>query len=258
MNAAVIAGTGSGMGLSVEVAVGGVTGITVGPEAQIQVTSPGPDSLNASVLAVNETVTMLGSVGAQNGVDNAIVGSAFSDVTGVGTTGNSSGSSTVHQLGITLVPGVALTPDFLSLSSTAISSTTSSTGQFGALSSTGSVVLTDLVIVVDGVTLALASNPPPNTIVDLAASGITDTDILANLTIILNEQVATGDGLESTGLTTNALRISLGAIDLGLPGGNVVSEIIAGQSSSSMSAVPEPSVFALLAFFPGMMLLRRR
>lgn len=258
-SAAVTAGTGGGLGLSVDVSVGGIVGLGVGPLSEVDVISPTPDSLSTSVVSVNQSALVLGGVTAQNGVDAAIVASASSDVTGLSNTGTATGSATTNNLGITLIPGVTLVPDLLTLSSTTIGSTTTSSGSHGSLSSSGTVNLEGLAIEVDGISLNLDSSPSPNTIVDLLASGVTDPGILANLTIILNEQIPTGDGVGATGMTTNALRISLGALDIGLPGGVLESEIIVGQSSSSLTAtIPEPSLLGLMSALPVLFMFRRR
>ncbi len=255
--AAVTAGTASGLGLNVDVSALALVTLGVGPLAQVAVTSPAPDNQSAGVLSVSETV-LLGSVVANNGVDNAIVGSALSDVTGVGISGLSEGSATTNNLGITVIPEVLfLTPAFLTLTSTTIGSTSTSSGQFGALGSVGTTVLENLSISVGGIVIAIAANPAPNTTLDLAASGVTDAGILANLSIILNEQILTGDGSTSTGITTNALRISIGALNFGGVSG-LNGDIIVGQSTSTLTAIPEPTVPMALLLAPVALLFRRR
>ena len=57
-------------------------------------------------------------------------------------------------------------------------------------------------------------HPPPNTSIDLSALGI------AGVTLVLNEQTRTGDGVHSLTLTTNGILLGLNVA--GLVTGDVV------------------------------------
>lgn len=253
--AAVLTGTASGTGLEVDVVALGLLGLQVGPAATAQVSSPTADSQSGSVLSVNESV-LLASVAAENGAVNALNASASSDVTGLANTGLSTGSSSVNNLAVTVVPEVLfVTPSLLSITSSTIGSTSTSSGEYGALVSTGTSVLEGLAISVAGISVTIPLNPEPNTVLVLAGLGI-DSGIVAGLSIILNEQTVTGNGIGGTQITTNALHITLDALQLGLVSG-VDGDIIVGSSSSSLTAIPEPSVFALVGA-ASLALVRRR
>ena len=253
--AAVLAGTASGTAIDVDINALGLASLGVGPLATAQVSAPAPDSQSGGVLSVNESV-VLGSVVAQNGGDNALTASASSNVTGLATTGVSTGSSAVNNLAITVVPAVVpITPSLLMISSDTISSTSSSSGEFGSLTSTGATVLENLAIEVTGISVTIPVNPAPNTELVLAGLGI-DAGIVAGLSIILNEQIVTGDGSGTTAITTNALRVELDALSLGLVSG-VDGDIVIGSSTSSLTAVPEPAVPAFFGL-ASLLLTRRR
>ncbi|HWF07970.1 MAG TPA: DUF11 domain-containing protein [Bryobacteraceae bacterium] len=104
------------------------------------------------------------------------------------------------------------------LTADVIQSSASAGGNCGALTSTGSTVLANAKL--NGVTLTASA--APNTVL-LDAGGIR---------IVLNEQIAAGNGTTDTSLTVNAIHISLtnAPIGLGLLGG----DIIIAQSKASM------------------------
>jgi hypothetical protein len=87
------------------------------------------------------------------------------------------------------------------------------------------VVLDDLQIKILGITVPdLPSNPPPNTSIDLAALGIADASL------VLNEQTASGDGTTSGGLATNALHLSLDAV-----GGLISADVVIAHGDSLLA-----------------------
>ncbi len=256
LHGAVILGTASGTDLQVAVSALSLVTLAVGPLAHAQISSSAPGSQVDGVLSVNE-LKIIGGVSAENGTNNALVASAFSNVTGIATTGLTIGAATTHNLGITLIPGILFTPDFLNITSTTIGSTSTSSGQYSALTSVGTSVLEGLMISVSGVNITIPLNPAPNTLLVLAGLGL-DSNIVANLSIMLNEQLPTGNGTDLSGITTNALHISIKALNLSLVTG-LNGDIVVGKSSSSLAAIPEPSALVMVAGgVAGCMISRRR
>ena len=256
LHGAVIFGTASGTDLEIAVSALSLVTLAVGPLAQAQISSSTPGSQVDGVISVND-LKVIGGVSAQNGTNNALVTSASSNVTGVATTGLTTGAATTHNLGITLIPGILFTPDFLNITSTTIGSTSISSGQYSALNSVGTSVLEGLVISISGVNITIPVNPAPNTLLVLAGLGI-DPNIVANLSIMLNEQLPTGNGIGTSGISTNALHISINALNLGLISG-LNGDIVVGKSTSSLTAIPEPSALAMVvSAIAGCMIVRRR
>jgi hypothetical protein len=207
------AGTAVGKRLSVSSTIGRSASLDLGPDG----------AGNVNVHSAN-LLRYVPFVNLENGIDSAILSSAESNLTGLGVRGRSVTDAPTNIFGIVLVPGVLVTPDFLKLSS----------GQFGALSSKKSAIFAELGIADIGVNQTLDSNSAPNPVVDLVASGITDSDILANL--------------------TNAQINSPGALDSGLPNDLVESQFNVSQSSSSSSTVFDLIFLATIVLFPAIIL----
>jgi hypothetical protein len=246
----VTAGASSGVGINVEVSAVGLATLDVGPLGTSSGTAPAPYSTSNSVVSVNTSV-VLGSVAATDDGDGAINSSASSNVDGLGGARTASGSSTVNGLTIVLVDGVLPADDLLNITATTLGSTSTSTGDFGALGSLGTSVIQDLNITVGGqaIYVNVDSSPAPNTTL-VNAGGI------IGLTIVLNEQIAGGNGTSSTSLTTNALHVYLSGVNFGGVTG-IAGDIVIGNSFSQLAAIPEPSV-AALAGLVGLVTLRRR
>lgn len=73
-----------------------------------------------------------------------------------------------------------------------------------------------------GIQVPIPLNPPPNTGVDLSQLGI------VGATLLLNEQVIEGDGIQSRKKTTNGLRLTLNII------GTITGEVIIAHSSAGI------------------------
>ncbi|WFB37122.1 hypothetical protein P3T73_05040 [Kiritimatiellota bacterium B12222] len=242
LHADVISGSSSGTGLDIDVTAAGLLTVDIGPFAQSSGSAPSAYDLDNEFLGVDVDVGILVVEVAHVGADT-INTTASSTVDGSTGSKNAIGSSTVSGVDVTLIPAVDQIfplPDFndlLSITATTIGSTSTSSGDYGSLGSVGTSVLENLDIKVDGVSLVLDADPEPNTSVIVDAGGI------AGLDIYLNEQIAIGDGITSSGIRTNALRIELDAITFGLVSA-LDSNIIIGQSES-LIVVPELSTLGL-------------
>lgn len=144
-----------------------------------------------------------------------------------------------------------------------ITSTAQVTGDFGTLTPSGTTTI-DLGsgnLKIGGVDLTAlvfaTTTPAPNTtfVIDDSVLGGTGA-FTGSLTIVLNEQIVTGDGISTSGITVNAIDITFNAF--GSTAANGITnngQIIFSQSQATQSAapgsggaqpVPEPSSLAML------------
>ncbi|MGI8923679.1 MAG: choice-of-anchor P family protein [Fimbriimonadales bacterium] len=152
----------------------------------------------------------------------------------------------VNDLSLELVPGTG-SPDLLNLTADQVVSNSIVSGDFGSLVGVGDTVLTNTVLTILGVDVAITSNPAPNTVV-FNNLGITVT---------LNEQFVSGDGISSRGQATNAIHIGL--VDVIGGGGLVNGDIIISHSAANLRAVvPEPSSMVAAVVGLGWLAVRRR
>ena len=248
--AVVTLGTSSGMGIDIGISALSVADFDVGPLGTSSGSAPAPYSTGNSVATVNASA-VLGNVAATDDGDGAINTSVSSNVNGTGGSRTATGSSTINGLTINLVEGV-VTDDLLNITSTTLGSTSASTGDIGALGSLGTSVFQDLNITVGGtaVYVDLDVSPAPNTIL-VNAGGV------VGLTIVLNEQFATGDGINATGMTTNALHVYLNGVNFNGVSA-ITGDIVVGQSTSTLQAVPEPATATMGLLLGALALGRRR
>ncbi|MFC7337457.1 hypothetical protein ACFQY0_09745 [Haloferula chungangensis] len=239
-SAVVVSGTSSAVGIDVGITAAPIVEPGVGASLEITApdptttpnsgTAPDPYNVTKNIVALNVS-SALGSVAATSGSTHF-----HSDVDGASGNRVAVGTSSIAAVGVALLsaPGV---PDLLSLSAETIASTSTSSGDYNSLSSTGTTNLVNLMILIEGLEISLDSNPAPNTTV---YAGTTTTGIFG-LSVILNEQITVGDGSGSTGITTNAIHIILDSVTYGGVSG-ISGDIIIGQSSSLLLAeVPEIS-----------------
>lgn len=247
--AVVISGASSAYGEFVSLTTTPVIGVsatlTSGPLPQVSGTAPAPYNLSSSLLSV--TVGQLLSAGlldvAASSNVNGGLGSRFA-----------SGSASVASVTLDLLSA------FGGISAQAIQSGATVNGDFGALSSSGTTTLVGLSV--QGVA-AVNLSPAPNTVL-LDALG---------LKVTLNEQIVTGDGTSTAGLTVNAIHVEFTDFaTLGLGGdlSIVNGDIILSHSMASLTAqangpgpgpqpVPEPASLALLGLgLASLGLVRRR
>jgi uncharacterized repeat protein (TIGR01451 family) len=206
---AATSGSSSAFGESVVLKILPILGspvqITSGPLASVSGEAPPSYSSTNQVASVNVLLGLLLSGGLRTGLLKVDASSNLPN------SNSASADATVNNTQATLGALVGLTADV-------IQSSASASGNCGTLTSTGSTVLANAKL--NGVTVSASA--APNTVL-LNAGGIR---------IVLNEQIAAGNGTTDTSLTVNAIHISLtnAPIGLGLLGG----DIIIAQSKASM------------------------
>jgi hypothetical protein len=153
--------------------------------------------------------------------------------------------SLVDDLDIVVVPGT-IGPDLLSVTADTIGSDSIVSGDHGAMTPLGAMILENLSISVQGNSLNIPLAPAPNTVL-FNALGIR---------IVLNEQ-ASSSNMGSASQVTNAIHIELQ--DILTVGGLVSGDIIVAHSDAQMaSVVPEPATFVALGAGLGLLTLLRR
>ena len=175
---------------------------------------------------------------------NVISSQAYSNTPGnVSATGTTQITNAESKLYTTLfgIPTLSL-----GITADAIGSTTTVGANSGGLFATGNATFTNLALsgsLFDALNLNanLLFNPGPNTVV-LALSGLT------GISLILNEQIMTGNGTDTLGMTTNAVHLSFK--DYLFEGKLLNGDVILGQSKALISgyspAVPEPGTWAMM------------
>jgi uncharacterized repeat protein (TIGR01451 family) len=166
----------------------------------------------ASVTSANVSTGLTGSI-LNTGV---VTVHAAANAAGTG----ASADATVNGLNLDVVGLLQV----LSLDSTLVQSTADVSGDCGAFTPTGTTTLANAVANVLGIgSLSITANPLPNTV-------LLDSQLLG-IKIVLNEQIVTGDGVNTRGLTVNAIHIYL--VDVDVAGIGIVSgDIIIAQSKA--------------------------
>lgn len=245
-NAAVNLGTGSAHGLSVDASVNiigtGLLTLEVGPVAAISQSSSSPFDNDNEVLFVDAGTPLLGSVGT-----DVISTTSVSTVDGSDGSKLVTSSAVVDSLNINLL-GTIVGEDILTLGASTVSSSSTTSGDFGSLITVGTSQIEGLTISIFGDVITIP--------VDAGASANFVLFDELGIRIVLNEQIATGDGTTSAGLTVNAIRITLSDVE-GL-GTGVDADIIVGQSFSALNAIPEPSLSILMGGSLSLLLLAGR
>ncbi len=135
---------------------------------------------------------------------------AFAIVTGDGTDASDAVSSATLE-SVSILTGLITADGIVAMASSTVDGT-------GANSNAEGSSLANLVV--NGVAV---SDPAPNTRMDLPGVGY----------VVFNEQIPTGDGVTSSGITVNMIRVVLQ--QLGLFGYETTGEIIVGSASSGVN-----------------------
>ena len=218
--------------------------VNVGPIAQSSGAAPPSYNNSASVASLSQSANLTTGAGAVSQSFNT--GLLTSNSSGTSTAAQ--GTATVNNLNLSVADS-ALLGSLLGVSATTIQST-SQANSVGGLDASGSTTIEGLSLyglLLNGATIdgSLFINPSPNTVL-LS---------LAGLTITLNEQTMLGDGINSLGISTNAIDVAFNNFALGtnLVNGNIIVGHSEALASLSSAAVPEPASWAMMLLgFAGM------
>lgn len=271
----VTAGQSQTNGLEVEVTILGILN-TTGQAGSLGAIAPAAYNTSSTAVPVNldlGTSASIGGIGLvtvdavnATGVFNSTITSNVNGGTGSRTTtafSQIAGSGGPFSLTVGDTQALILNPaPLLQLSATAIQSTTSVSGDFGTLSGSGSSVITDFGLRLNGGAVINLTNLltsagysvgadflangtiiTPNLTVDLSLLG------LAGTSLVFNRQVAVGDGISSLEYETTALYLDVNST-LPLVGQALDANIELGKSIASQAAVapvPEPGSALLFA-----------
>jgi hypothetical protein len=253
----------SAYGLSVDLTVGSLITAGIAPVAPVAgVTTPAYSDAG-TVLSVDQSLglgSVLGVIPAltvkfAEGVGTGVITTSASSPFPVTTTGSATATVDNLALGLTSKLGAAPPITLLGIGATVVQSTSSVDGAPSAtgFTSLAGLTLTGTALGALTINASLFDNPAPNTI-------LLD---LAGISIILNEQIRSGDGVTGAGIITNALHARFTNFLLGsglLNGDIIVSDsraAITGQTTVQM--VPEPAVWLeLIAGFGAVGVVARR
>lgn len=233
--ATVITGTSRAFGESVNLTITPL----IGPVVSV-LSGPIPTASGTAPLPYNVTNTLLSANVAGLLTTGVLTAHATSNVDGMPGIRTASADATVDNLSVLL--GL--------ITATEIQSSATVSGDFGAFTAVGTNTLTGLSV--NGTPFLFASATP--NFVFFTGLG---------LTVTLNEQILTGNGIDSLGLAVNAIDISFNNFvsASGILNGN----IIISHSEASLTGradeqdVPEPATLLLFASgMIGLMVLKRR
>jgi hypothetical protein len=227
-HATVISGSSSSYGLSadVDVKILNVLGlptlvnVSAGPAPTSSGTASPPYTDSASLVSLSAGLP--GALGVSTGLLDT---NADSDIDGAAGAKFADANAQVVNLTLSAIA------QLLILSADAIHSTASVSGDHGALVAFGGAALVNAAIKGPLGSIALDILPAANTVVDVAVLG------LVGVSLILNEQIETGDGINSRGLAVNAIHLTLNGFVSGLI--SLTGDIIISHSEAHMQAQPD-------------------
>lgn len=201
-------------------------------------TAPTPYDVSNSVPSLNAGLGSIFGVGV-----GRINADASSNIDGSDGPKSASASASILDIGLDIGLGVL---ELVNLNLETVKSTATVSGDFGALVAAGETILEGAALSIAGVPIALVDIPAPNTVVDLSGLG------LAGVSLLLNEQILTGDGVGSRGLAVNAIHLSFNAFVsklVSLTGDIIIAHAqaqITAMPNEAAAPIPEPGTLALL------------
>jgi hypothetical protein len=199
----------------------GNVAVTSGPLPISSGTAPGPYTDHDT--AASASVSALGLVSLGTGLLDT---HANSTIDGLAGAKSAAADATVDNVGLNIFAGL------LGLTADEVQSTASITSGFNSLNAVGSTTLTNAALSSLLTSVGLGASPAPNTHVDvLGLFGLT------GVSLILNEQIQTGDGVNGLGLAVNAIHLGFINFASGL---NVLNgDIIISHSEVQVQAQPD-------------------
>lgn len=231
--------SGSAFGESVDLSIDSVFSLVTveaesGPTPFVSDGTPPPYNTSDSLLGVDVTanVVLVALVPA------ATLGILETGVLNVETSGDvspqSDSSASVADVSLELL-GHILLPLLVGIEADAVESTAQATGSCGSgLTASGTTTLVGANLAsalgqLAGIIGALDVSPAPNTV-------LLDLDLLGgHLRIVLNEQILTGDGVTSRGITVNAIHITLDQLPIAGIITDVTGDVIISQSQAEVT-----------------------
>lgn len=218
-----IAAGSSAAGVSVDLAITPPFG------SDVPVTVPATPSVSGVAPTAYDLTDTLESLAVENPVTGPLVATGVMIVNAsadLGVSDSATADATVNDLGAAILDQFGLTAD-------SVQSTSTVSGECGALTALGTTTLTNPTATGPlGSSLVIDESPAPNTV--LFDEG--------GIRVILNEQIPSGDGITSQGLTVNAIRIIL--TNVPTPDASVLTgDLIIAQSVSAVECdvVPTPT-----------------
>lgn len=277
LQAAVTAGTSSGIGVDASTQVLSVISVTPVQLGPSNGSAPATYNTSQSAVSANSNVNaplVITALATQGLISTNVQSDAD------GTAGSKSAAGTTTLTGpsgggpfsVTVADVFSVVndpPALLAMSATTIQTTSTVSGDFGALSATGTTILANFSLSINGGTgltlagLGLTAGVDfdagtgeillPNRVINLS---LLDGS-LAGVSLVLNRQVTTVNTSGQRDLEVTAIALDMSGVTVaGLPGVSV--DLDLAKSTSQLTAVPEPQMASLVIGSFGLLALRRR
>ncbi len=237
-----VSGNSSGVAISSNLSLLGLVNANVAVN-QVAGTAPNPYSTTLSPsVGANISAGVVGLNTLLQGTTGLLTSTAASSIDGVSTSGSASGSTVINNLNLNvLASSLPLVNALVTVKATTLTTNSSVTGTYGALSPTGAFTFSGLEIDVLGVNVTA--------LIEASAGASVDIASVAGLSIGLNVVSSTGDGISTSSVTTDNLIVSFNnasALGVALNGSLIIGQSQAFIQAAPGTAVPEPSSLAMM------------